>query len=113
MMVNGVRGWYCIYECSENKWLMQNQWWANDRDLLSIRIPVEYKLSMFPMGDGEKEYQLYHNKYTDIAAMSPDYKVSRSQLVKFETMRDAEDWLLSSPLSTNNGQFYSIRKVYF
>jgi hypothetical protein len=105
-------GYYCIYECSENKWLMKNEWWANDRDLLSVKIPVEYKLNSYPTGDGEKEYQLIHNNYRDVALMSSDYKVDKFQLIKFETMREAEDWLVSSPLTTNNGQFYSIRKIY-
>jgi hypothetical protein len=105
-------GYYCIYECSENRWLMKNEWWANDRDLLSVKIPVEYKLNSYPTGDGEKEYQLIHNNYRDVALMSSDYKVDKFQLVKFETMREAEDWLVSSPLTTNNGQFYSIRKIY-
>lgn len=108
-----MKGWYCIYECSQNRWFMKNRWWANDRDLLSIRIPVEYRLNSYPTGDGEKEYQLNHNKYTDVAAMSPEYKIDRNQLEKFETMKEAEEWLLSNPLSTEKGQFFSIRKVYF
>jgi hypothetical protein len=91
---------------------MKNEWWANDRDLLSVKIPVEYKLNSYPTGDGEKEYQLIHNNYRDVALMSSDYKVDKFQLIKFETMREAEDWLVSSPLTTNNGQFYSIRKIY-
>ena len=106
------KGYYCIYECSENRWLMKNEWWANDRDLLSVKIPVEYKLNSYHPHDGEKEYQLIHNNYRDVALMSSDYKVDKFQLIKFETMREAEDWLVSSPLTTNNGQFYSIRKIY-
>ena len=106
------KGYYCIYECSENKWLMKNEWWANDRDLLSVRIPVEYKLSSYRTGDGEMEYQLNHNNFRDVALMSPDYKVDKLQLFKFETMQKAEDWLIYSPLTTDNGKFYSIRKIY-
>ena len=106
------KGYYCIYECSENKWLMKNEWWANDRDLLSVRIPVEYKLSSYRGGDGEMEYQLNHNNFRDVALMSADYKVDKLQLFKFETMQKAEDWLIYSPLTTDNGKFYSIRKIY-
>ena len=106
------KGYYCIYECSENKWLMKNEWWANDRDLLSVRIPVEYKLSSYRTGDGEMEYQLNHSNYRDVALMSADYKVDKLQLFKFETMQKAEDWLIYSPLTTDNGKFYSIRKIY-
>ena len=106
------KGYYCIYECSENRWLMKNEWWANDRDLLSVRIPVEYKLSSYRGGDGEMEYQLNHNNFRDVALMSPDYKVDKLQLFKFETMQKAEDWLIYSPLTTDNGKFYSIRKIY-
>lgn len=106
------KGYYCIYECSENRWLMKNEWWANDRDLLSVRIPIEYKLSSYRGGDGEMEYQLNHNNFRDVALMSPDYKVDKFQLLKFETMHHAEDWLIHSPLTTDNGKFYSIRKIY-
>lgn len=39
-------------------------------------------------------------------------KVNPNQLMKFETMGEAEDYLLNK-FSSAQGYFYSIRKIYF
>ena len=36
-----MKGWFCIYECSENKWLMDGVWWQPDYATITLPTKIE------------------------------------------------------------------------
>lgn len=107
-----MKGKFCIYECSQNKWLMFNNSWENDRDYRNELIPTYHTLRKFVNQRLETEYELMSTNYRNVVVCDMG-QVNKNYLLTFDTMREAEEFLLKTALSTDNGQFYSIRKVYF
>lgn len=107
-----MKGWYCIYECSKNQWLLNNQWWQKDRDLNIVNIPTQTKLDSYITHSADMEYQLIQTNYQNVVTLG-DSKISAWSILTFETLQNAEKYLLNAGFSTTEGQFYSIRKIYF
>lgn len=113
-----MKGWYCIYECSTNKWLMENQWWSKDVLLNTEHIATKWEADVlipnYSMNGLDKpELRLIGMDYKDIAIMDKNHKTNPNNIMKFETMDLAEGYLLGNGFATWDGQFYSIRKIYF
>ena len=111
-----MKGWYCIYECSEGKWLMQNQWWSHDWAMHTESLPTKWDVVLTtitePNWSTKPLIQMRGNDYKDIVIMDTNHKTSPYSILRFETMGEAEAHLVSNPFSTDNGKFYSIRKIY-
>lgn len=107
-----MKGWFCIYECSKNQWLMNNQWWQKDRDLNEVSIPTRTRLDSFINHSADMEYQLLQTDYKNLMILG-DSKVNPWSIQSFETLQEAERYLFNAGFSTNDGQFYTIRKIYF
>lgn len=114
-----MKGWYCIYECSEGKWLMDNQWWSNDLAIHSEYLPMRWEAHIETIynpfeGDQPKTFvRMTGNDYKDIAILDKNHKTNPYSILKFETMNEAEYHLLTKSFDLNNGKYYSIRKIYF
>ena len=112
-----MKGWYCIYECSEGKWLMDTQWWSSDLALHTESLPTRWEADVlipnYGMHGADKpQILLRGNDYKDIAVMDKNHKTNPYSILKFETMDKAELHLVTSGFDLSNGKYYSIRKIY-
>ena len=109
-----MKGWYCIYECSSNRWLYEGIQWVNDRDYYSLNIGTKHAIQT----NTNYEYNpnLPKIEVVDTQSMpvltEGSNRLDVNQIMKFETMVEAEQYLLAT-FTSANGQFYSIRKIYF
>ena len=109
-----MKGWYCIYECSQNQWLMDGIGWRYDRDYYPHTIGTKHAIQI----NGNYNYNpnLPQIEVVDTQSVSAlidmGNKVNPQQIMKFETMIEAEEYLLAK-FTSSSGQFYSIRKIYF
>ena len=113
-----MKGWFCIYECSEGKWLMDNQWWSKDLALHTEHLPTMWEghLETIYNAYGKDEpktfVRMMGNSYKDIAILDTNHKTNPYSILKFETMDKAEQHLVTSGFDLSNGKYYSIRKIY-
>jgi hypothetical protein len=107
-----MKGWYCIYECSNNQWLMQGSWWQLDREYKTISMPTQFDITKYQLPDGTKDYMLgkYDNK--NFLTLG-EGKINPWSILKFETIKEAEQFLQNGGFSLTDGRFYTIRKIYF
>ena len=109
-----MKGWYCIYECSQNQWLYDGIAWRNDRDFYPFTIGIKHAIQTNINHNYNPNLPQIEVIDTQSIPVLTDggNKVDIHQIMKFETMKEAEDYLIST-FSSSNGQFYSIRKIYF
>lgn len=109
-----MKGYYCIYECSRNEWLMDGIGWVKDRDYLPKNIGTKHAIQINQSYNYNPNLPQVEIIDTQSESVLVDYgnKVSSAQIKKFQTMAEAEEHLLTT-YSSDNGQFYSIRKIYF
>jgi hypothetical protein len=109
-----MKGYYCIYECSKNEWLYEGVMWVKDRDYHSRTIGTKHAIQIsqgYNYNPNLPQIEVIDTEH-EILLTPGSQKVDPNQLMKFETMNEAEDYLLKT-FSSTNGQFYSIRKIYF
>ncbi len=109
-----MKGYYAIYECYQNQWLYEGIMWVNDRDFYERTIGTKHAIQINQSYNYNPNLPQIEVIDTQSEAVLVDYgnKVNPEQIMKFETMSEAEDFLLKT-FSSNNEQFYSIRKIYF
>lgn len=113
-----MKGWYCIYECSEGKWLMDNQWWSTDLALHTEHLPTKWEAHIETQINSIDLERTTHirtigNDYKNIAIVDINHKTNPYSIKRFETIKEAENHLMMSGFDLNNGKYYSIRKIYF
>ena len=111
-----MKGWYCIYECSEGKWLMDNQWWSADEALHTEYLPTKWEADVLITNYGMEDKPqiiLRGNDYKDIAIVDKNHKTNPHSILRFETLQRAEEYLLTNSFELYGGKYYSIRKIYF
>jgi hypothetical protein len=109
-----MKGYYCIYECSKNRWLCDEHQWANDRDYHSRSIGTKHAIQIsqsYSYNPNLPQVEVIDTEH-DIVLTEGPQKVDTNQLIVFETMGEAEAYLLNQ-FSSAQGYFYSIRKIYF
>jgi hypothetical protein len=108
-------GYYCIYECSKNQWLMENQWWQKDRSYTTERIGVKHGMTITQnfADPSNPIVNIFDIESRNVVIEDTNNGINKHSIKKFSTINEAESYLLNSPFSTNEGQFYSIRKIYF
>ncbi len=109
-----MKGYYCIYECSKNQWLYDGIQWVNDRDYYEKTIGTRHAITInqsYNYNPNLPQVEIIDTHYDNILTIGSN-KVSPEEIMKFETMSEAEDFLLKT-FSSASGQFYSIRKVYY
>ena len=109
-----MKGYYAIYECSQNQWLYDGIQWVNDRDYYQKSIGTKHAIQISQGYNYNPNLPQIEVIDTQSETVLTDYgnKVSSEQIMKFETMGEAEDFLLKT-FSSARGEFYSIRKIYF
>ena len=109
-----MKGYYAIYECSKNQWLYNGIMWVNDRDYHIKNIGTKHAIQIsqaYNYNPNPPQIEVIDTHYDNVLTIGSN-KVSSEQIMKFETMSEAEDFLLKT-FSSASGQFYSIRKIYF
>jgi hypothetical protein len=109
-----MKGWYCIYECSQNQWLMEGIGWKYDRDYFPITIGTKHAIQIsqsYNYNPNLPQVEIIDTQSTAVLTDAGN-KVNPQQIMKFETMAEAENYL-ASMFTSDSGQFYSIRKIYY
>ena len=109
-----MKGYYCIYECSSNQWLYEGIMWVNDRDYHERTIGTKHAIQIsqsYNYNPNLPQIEIIDTQ-SDNVLVSGSNKVNPALIMKFETMSEAEDFLLET-FSSARGTFYSIRKIYF
>lgn len=110
-----MKGWYCIYECSSNQWLYEGILWVNDRDFYPHTIGIKHAIQInqsYNYNPNLPQVEIIDTQSIPVLTEGGG-RVDRDLIMKFETIQEAEDFLLSNGVSVSNGEFYSIRKIYF
>jgi len=110
-----MKGYYCIYECSKNQWLYDGHQWVNDRDYYGRSIGTKHAIQIsqsYNYNPNLPQVEVIDTEHDVVLTEGPQ-KVDTNQLMIFETMNEAETYLLNAGFPTSNLQFYSIRKIYF
>ncbi len=108
-----MKGWYCIYECSKNQWLMEGSVWGLDRDYYTQMVGTKHAIQTSQSyGYNPNLPQIEVIDIQSVPVLTDGgMKIDPNQIMKFETMGEAESYL--NTFSSASGHFYSIRKIYF
>jgi hypothetical protein len=109
-----MKGYFAIYECSKNQWLYNGIQWVNDRDYYERMIGTKHAIQInqsYNYNPNLPQVEVIDTQQ-DVVLTTGSNKVSPEQIMKFETMGEAEDYLLKK-FSSASGSFFSIRKIYF
>ena len=109
-----MKGWYCIYECSNNQWLMDGTGWKYDRDYYPHTIGIKHAIQInqsYNYNPNLPQVEIIDTQSIPVLTDAGN-KVNPQHIMKFETIVEAENYLMSM-FATDSGQFYSIRKIYF
>lgn len=108
-----MNGWYCIFECSTNEWLMADNTFMADRFFLKTPLPTRFDVVTHVNPDGSLKQDIVSTQYNEVITMVGDAGLDKRKIKRFLTMNDAENHLLTAGLLTTGNEFYSIRKIYF
>lgn len=109
-----MKGYYAIYECSTNQWLYDGIQWVNDRDYYERTIGTKHAIQInqsYKYNPNLPQVEIIDTQTYNVLVPGIN-KIDPNRLMKFETMVEAEDYLLKT-FSSARGTFYSIRKIYF
>lgn len=107
-----MRGYYCIYNHASNCWWTSGGWWMGDFPFILKSIPTNIELTDWWTTDGDKKYVLQKNEMMD-AYFHSDTQKNPYNILTFETLNEAETYLLSGRISKGHTDFFTIRKIYF
>jgi len=109
-----MKGWYCIYECAKNQWLYDGIMWVNDRDLQQMSIGAKHAIQVsqsYNYNPNLPQIEIIDTQTISVLCEGGN-TIDPHQIMKFETMLEAEEFLMKMFTSTY-GSFFSIRKIYF
>ena len=88
--------------------------WQNDRDFYPHTIGIKHAIQInqsYSYNPNLPQVEIIDTQSIPILTEGGN-KVNSQLIMKFETIQDAEDFLLKT-FSSENGSFFSIRKIYF
>ena len=109
-----MKGYFAIYECSQNQWLMDGIGWRYDRDYYTQSIGTKHAIQTsqsYNYNPNLPQIEIIDTQSIPVLTDGGN-KIDPNQIKKFETMMEAEEYLIST-FSSHSAQFYSIRKIYF
>lgn len=108
-----MEGWYCIFECSMHQWLMEGDWRMNDRDYQTRIVGTKHAIQInqsYNYNPNLPQIEVVDTETTPVL-VNGDVRVTPNTIMKWKTIGEAEKWLMNH--TKNDGDFYSIRKIYF
>lgn len=107
-----MTGYYVIYNHASNSWYMSGRYWQMDRDYHTTNMPTKLKLDDWWTTDGDKQFILHQTDYQNVVCET-NTKVNPHNIMRFATLKEAEDFLLSAQIIPTGGvDYYTIRKIY-
>lgn len=104
-----MKEYYTIYECSEGRWYMEGGWWMKDKDYVPVPMTTDWDLIDHNNGLGVELVRTQSKTVITVGGST----LERGAIHKFETYKEAEGYLVSNNFSTQNGEFYTVRKIWF
>jgi hypothetical protein len=106
-----MKGYYCIYECSKNQWLSEGIGWLDDRNYYPISIGTKHAIQTNVNYGNQQQIEIIDTQTMPVL-MDGGNMINPNSIKLFDTMNEAEVFLLRT-LVSDNGEFYSIRKIYY
>lgn len=108
-----MKGYYAIYNHKKNAWWTQGNWWMMDAPYESHNIPTKYELTRGWSIDGDPQMDLREDNYKDVLIYNRSVEKNPYNIFLFETLKEAEDYLMSGPIYKEHNDYFTIRKIYF
>ena len=104
---------YCLYEASKDQWLGDSGQWISHRTHIQYTIPKEFELQSYG-GGSQIDIQLVPSAQTDEIIVE-DYTshIDQWQVKKFDSVKEAEQYLYDNEHLVDYNGFVSVRKIYF
>ena len=109
-----MKGYYCIYECSQNQWLLEGIGWRYDREYYPHPIGTKHAIQIsqsYNHNPNLPQIEITDTQTINVLTDSGN-RVNPQEIMKFETIVEAEEFLLKM-FTPIYGGFYTIRKIYF
>ncbi len=110
-----MRAYYTIYECKENQWLMNGGYWLRDGgyrvESIGSKHDIEIQHSYNP-NDTNPIIRVIDREVKNVVVEHPNEVPNPHSIKKWDSMSEAEDYLMSGAIYPQSGEFYSIRKIW-
>lgn len=110
-----MKAYYTIYECSRNEWLMNGGYWLRDGgysvESIGVKHDIQIQHSYHP-NDTNPIINVVDREWRPLLVDNPNEIPNPHSIMKWNSMSEAEDYLMSGVLIPTNGRFYSIRKIW-
>ena len=107
-----MKGYYAIYNHKRNAWWTTGTYWMNDTSYETYHLPTNIVLSKWRNQDGEPQIDLQKTDYKDIVAWNKSVEKNPYNIFLFETLKEAEDYLLGGAIYKEHNDYFTIRKIY-
>lgn len=110
-----MKGYYCIYDSSLDRWWSNSETWIDHRFKLSHNIETDYELeiistnNIYPTG---VQFDLKPKNTDIITFCETEPNVRFDEIMKFTDMRDTETYIYNRDWYLEPESFLSIRKIY-
>jgi hypothetical protein len=108
-----MKGYYAIYNHQKNAWWTQGNWWLGDTPYESHQMPTNYQLTKWWTADGDEKYELQKNDLKDVLILNRNKEKNPYNIFVFETLKEAEDYLLNGGIYKEHNDYFTIRKIYY
>ena len=108
-----MKGYYAIYNHKRNAWWTLGQYWMNDTPIETYHLPTNIVLSKWVNVDGDEKVDLQKTDYKDVVVWNKSVEKNPYNIFLFETLKEAEDYLLGGVIYKETNDFFTIRKIYF
>ncbi len=108
-----MKGYYAIYNHKRNAWWTVGQYWMLDAPYESYEMPTQHQLTKWWTADGDEKYELQQSNLKDVIVWNKSVEKNPYNIFLFETLKEAEDYLLGGVIYKEHNDYFTIRKIYF
>ena len=106
-----MRGFYVIYSHGRNAWYTNGGNWWRETDYITKQIPTAFAITLGNQVGGASASAM---QYENVVVENSKLPVEPFEIKKFNTLNEAETYLLSGSVVLQNGKdFVTIRKIYY
>jgi hypothetical protein len=107
-----MKGYYAIYNHKKNAWWTVGTYWMNDTPIETHYLPTRYELTRGWSTDGDSRVDLRSDDFKDVVCWNKGVEKNPYNIFLFETLKEAEDYLLSGVIYKEHNDYFTIRKIY-
>lgn len=105
-----MKSYYVIYSHTQNAWYTNGGYWFTENNYTTKQIPIGFSISV---GDNVGGTSAAVKEYANVVVQTSDIKVDPYGIRKFNTLNEAETYLLSGEVNLySSDEFVTIRKIY-